>query len=89
MSRSLRVWQQSSGRWAWPWARSLLADDQLAFTDDDRPVLHDVAKRQRPAHRRGEQAVVQAVGLGHQHGALGRDGGDRVQAVLAEYGDAG
>ena len=69
--------------------RPLLADDQLAVADGDRAVLHHIAKRQRPAHRRGEQAVVQAVGFGHQHGALGRDGRDGVQALLAECGDAG
>ena len=68
---------------------AFLADDQLAVADADRLVLHQVAERQRAAHRRGEQAVVLPVELGHQLGALGRDGGDGVQALLAEAATRG
>jgi len=66
---------------------ALFAHDQLAVADGDRPVLHQVAEGQGPAHGRGEQPIVQAIRLGHQDRALRGDGRDRVQAFLAQAGN--
>lgn len=69
-------------------SRTFLADDQLVLADVDGLVFHQVLEDQGAADWSREKTGVLPVDLGYQLGALGRDGGFGVQALLAQACDS-
>ncbi len=68
--------------------RPLLADDQLTGAQVDVFLVEQVTEGHGTEHRRGQQAGLAVVEIGHQLGAVGGDGRDSLQALAAQASDA-